>query len=266
MSKRPTELTDPGPPPEDVLDATLRALGKPVRPPPRRTPESAGVDAAQYQADAHLPPKAHRPNGAADTMPMLRPTTEGESTDTVREPRSNPARGSDLTTVPRGVPRGTKSATFMAALLLGLVVVGGATWLFMRARGDEPLGVGSSVSPIITPPSTPANAMSASEPSTAGALAPSPVPTPPSTQSALTKPVEPSTTATPPRAATTRPSVDARPTAATSSSARAAPPLSAEKPASPPVVVPPARPSASSDPAPIRGQSVYAARFCVLVS
>jgi hypothetical protein len=247
MSKRPTELTDPGPPPEDVLDATLRALGKPVRPPPRQTPESAGVDAAQYHADAHLPPKAHRPNGAADTMPMLRPTTEGESTETVREPRSKPARRSDLTTVPRGVPRGSKSATFVVALLLVLVVVGGATWLLMRAPGDEPRAVVPSVSQIVTPPSTAATAMGASEPPTAGTLAPSSVPAPPSTKSALTKPtVEPSATATPPRAASTRPSVEARPTAGTSSSSHVAPPLSAEKPAPPPSAASTARPSASS--------------------
>lgn len=246
MSKRPTELTDPGPPPEDVLDATLRALGKPVRPPPRQTPESAGVDAAQYQADAHLPPKAHRPNGAADTMPMLRPTTEDESTETVREPRAKPARGSDLTTVPRGVPRGSKSATFVAALLLVLIVVGGATWLLMRTRGDEPHAVTPSVSQI-TPPSTAAIALSASEPATAGALAPSSVPAPASTQSALTKPTgEPSATAAATRAATTRPSVEARPTAGTSSSSHVAPPLSAEKPAPLPSVASPARPSASS--------------------
>lgn len=245
MSKRPTELTDPGPPPEDVLDATLRALGKPVRPPPRQTPESAGVDAAQYHADAHSPPKAHRPNGAADTMPMLRPTTEDSTTETVREPRARPARGSDLTTVPRGVPRGSKSATFIAALLLVLIVVGGATWLLMRAGGDEPHAVTPSVSQI-TPPSTGAIALSASEPHTA-ALAPSSVPTPPSTPSALTKPTgEPSATTAPTRAATTRPSVEARPTAGSSLSPHVAPTLSVEKPAPPPSVASPARPSASS--------------------
>jgi hypothetical protein len=248
MSKRPTELTDPGPPPEDVLDATLRALGKPVRPPPRQTAESAGVDAAQYQADAHLPPKAHRPNGAADAIPMLRPTTDSERVETVRERRSNPARGSDLTTVPRGVPRGSKSATFVAALLVVLVVVGGATWFFMRAHGDEPHGVDPSVSQVIAPPSTAAIATtSASEPPTAGALAPSPVPAPSPAQSALTKPaVEPSASAAPPRAASTRPPVEPRPTAATSASSRVARPLTVEKPAPPPPVASPARPSASS--------------------
>jgi cytoskeletal protein RodZ len=205
------------------------------------------VDAAQYQADAHLPPKAHRPNGAADTIPMLRPTTDSERVETVREPRSNPARGSDLTTVPRGVPRGSKSATFVAALFVVLVVVGGATWFFMRARGDEPRDVDPSVSQVIAPPSTAAIATSASEPPTAGTLAPSSVPAPSSTPSALTKPaVEPSASATPPRAASTRPPVEPRPTAATSSSSRVAPPLTVEKPAPPPPVASPARPSASS--------------------
>ncbi len=249
MSKRPTELTDPGPPPEDVLDATLRALGKPVRPPPRQTAESAGVDAAQYQADAHHPPKAHRPNGAADTILMLRPTTESEGVETVHEPRSNPARGSDLTTVARGIPRGSKSATFVAALLVVLVVVGGATWFFMRAQGDERHGGDHAVSQVIAPPSTGAIATtSASEPPKAGALAPSAVPAPSSTPSVLVKPaVEPSASSTPPRAAGTRPPVEPRPTAATASaSSRVAPSLTVEKPAPPPPVASPARPSASS--------------------
>ncbi len=190
-------------------------------------------DVDRVSADAHLPPKAHRPNGAADTMPMLRPTTDSERVETVREARSTPARGSDLTTVPRGVPRGSKAATFVAALLVVLVLVGGATWFFMRAPSDEPHAVAPAVSQIVALPSAAPIAAS-----------------PPATPAATTQPaVEPSATATPLRVVSTRPSAEPRPTATTavtSSSSHVAAPPSAEKPPSPPSVAAPARPSASS--------------------
>ncbi|CAN5912627.1 hypothetical protein BH11MYX4_BH11MYX4_36570 [soil metagenome] len=251
MSKRPTELTDPGPPPEDVLDATLRALGKPVRPPPRQTSESSGVDAAQYQGDAHLPPKAHHPGGRGDTMPMVSPTNESESIETVRGLRPKPASGSDLTTVPRAVPRRSKTATFVAALLLVLIVVGGATWaLVLRSPGDEARGVGPAVDGTIARPT--ALASSGSETATAAARTPSSVQPPVTTSSPVTTgSAEPSATVVAPHAVSARTAVEARPAPGAGSSGRVAPSAGSERPAQPSIVVPvpvpsPARPSASS--------------------
>jgi|CXWL01.1.fsa_nt_gi hypothetical protein len=110
MSKRRTEITVPGPPPEDVRDATLRALGEPAPLQARHTPESAGLASAQYQADAHLPPKAHH------------------------------AAQVDLTTVPRRAARGRKVATFGVALAFVLLVIGGSTYALTHPRADARSG------------------------------------------------------------------------------------------------------------------------------
>src|SRR5690348_12973906 len=85
MSRRSTipELTDPGAPPEEALDATLRALAQPVRREARVTAVTSGEDAALYHAGPRLPPKAHIEHGAADTLPDAAPPIahEAEGTD-----------------------------------------------------------------------------------------------------------------------------------------------------------------------------------------
>ena len=104
--RRTDEMTDPGPPPEEALDATLRALGAPVPAQTRRTAESAGLDVAHYHAEPHRPPKAHEPPSSskvATTEPMVPAAVQASvERDTIRmEPREQRL---ELTTVPRAAP------------------------------------------------------------------------------------------------------------------------------------------------------------------
>jgi hypothetical protein len=137
--RRPAhEMTDPGPPPEEALDATLRALGAPVPAQTRRTPESAGLDAAHYHAEPHRLRKAHEPASSSKvstTQPMVTAQTPPPRHDTVPfKPRE---QRPDLATVPRAAPAPSRMSTFLAALAFVVVVLGVATWAVMR-RGSPP--------------------------------------------------------------------------------------------------------------------------------
>lgn len=131
-------MTDPGPPPEEALDATLRALAAPVPAQARRTPESAGLDNAHYHAEAHRPPKAHGapPSAKASTTePMsaaLTPLVRGTARMKPQQHRA------DLTTVPRAAPPPSRTSTFIAALVFVVAVLGVATWALLRSSPAPP--------------------------------------------------------------------------------------------------------------------------------
>ena len=144
------ETTDPGPPPEEALDATLRALGAPVPAQTRRTPESAGLDAAHYHAEPHRPPKAHdeppSSSKVSTTEPMASARTPLER-DTIRmQPRD---QRSDLTTVPRAAPAPSRMRAFAGALAFVLLVLGIASWALLRGGSppDGPLATASGATP-----------------------------------------------------------------------------------------------------------------------
>lgn len=196
--RRADEMTDPGPPPEEALDATLRALGAPVPAQTRRTPESAGLDAAHYHAEPHLPPKPHEPPSSssrvATTEPMATAVQPNVERDTIRmEPRE---QRNDLTTVPRAAAAPSRMSTFLAALAFVLLVLGVATWALMRggSQPDQPVasaptGIGS------TPVPAAASGVAAA---TAAVVVPASVPAPPS--ASVLSPAETSVaTADPPR-------------------------------------------------------------------
>ncbi len=131
--RRPAdEMTDPGPPPEEALDATLRALAAPVPAQARRTPESAGLDAAHYHAEPRRPLRAHEE--ATTTDPMTAAQTPLERHTVRMKPRD---RRVDLTTVPRAAPAPSRTSTFIGALVFVVVVLGVATWALMRG-GSPP--------------------------------------------------------------------------------------------------------------------------------
>lgn len=166
--RRPAdEMTDPGPPPEEALDATLRALGAPVPAQTRRTPESAGLDAAHYHAEPHRPPRAHEPPSSskvATTEPLAAAQTPLVR-DTVR--LNAPDQRLDLTTVPRAAPVPSRMSTFIGALVVVVVVLGVATWALMR--GGSPPG-----RPAVT-----SSAPTAGTGSAEAVIVPVPVPVPP---------------------------------------------------------------------------------------
>jgi hypothetical protein len=154
--RRPAdEMTDPGPPPEEALDATLRALGAPVPAQTRRTAESAGLDVAHYHAEPHRPPKAHEPPSSsriATTEPMAAAVHATVERDTMRmEPREQRL---DLTTVPRAAPAPSRMSTFLGALVFVVFVLGVAAWAFLRggSQPERPATVASSTA-IATPAS-----------------------------------------------------------------------------------------------------------------
>jgi hypothetical protein len=136
--RRADEMTDPGPPPEEALDATLRALGAPVPAQARRTAESAGLDAAHYHAEPHRPPKAHEaPSSSkvAITAKMAPAVQLNIERDTIRmEPRAEPR---EQATVPRAKPVPSRMSTFLGALAFVVLVLGVATWALMRG-GSAP--------------------------------------------------------------------------------------------------------------------------------
>ncbi|MDB5220804.1 MAG: hypothetical protein JWO86_8731 [Myxococcaceae bacterium] len=156
--RRPAdEMTDPGPPPEEALDATLRALGAPVPAQTRRTPESAGLDAAHYHADPHRPPKAHEPSSSsrvATTEPMAAAVQANVVRDTIRmEPREQRLV---LTTVPRAAPAPSRMSTFLGALVFVVLVLGVAAWALMRSgsQPDRPTTVATSTTTTPVPSGT----------------------------------------------------------------------------------------------------------------
>lgn len=153
--RRPAdEMTDPGPPPEEALDATLRALGAPVPAQTRRTRESAGLDAAHYHAEPHRPPRAHEPPSSskiATTEPMAAAVQAHVERDTIRmEPREQRL---DLTTVPRAAPAPNRMSTFLGALVFVVLVLGVAVWALMRT-GSQPDGPTTVASSTTTTPAS----------------------------------------------------------------------------------------------------------------
>ena len=184
--RRPAdEMTDPGPPPDEALDATLRALGAPVPAQTRRTAESAGLDVAHYHAEPHRLPKSHEPLSSskiATTEPMAPAAVQaGVERDTIRtDPRE---RRLDLTTVPRAAPAPSRMSTFLGALVFVVLVLGVAAWAFLRG-GSQPeraATVASSttittpasgsgvvfVAPVPAPPTPPPPAIASSDTSSA---------------------------------------------------------------------------------------------------
>jgi hypothetical protein len=189
--RRTDEMTDPGPPPEEALDATLRALGAPVPAQTRRTAESAGLDVAHYHAEARRPPRAHEahepPSSSrvATTEPMASAVQANVERDTIRmEPREQRL---DLTTVPRAAPAPSRMSTFLGALVFVVLVLGVAAWALLRggSQPDQPATVASStttatpasgtavvfVAPVPAPP-TSAPAVSASNDTSSATIDP----------------------------------------------------------------------------------------------
>lgn len=238
-------MTDPGPPPEEALDATLRALGAPVPAQTRRTPESAGLDAAHYHAEPHLPPKPYEPPSSssrvATTEPMATAVQPNVERDTIRmEPRE---QRNDLTTVPRAAAAPSRMSTFLAALAFVLLVLGVATWALIRggSQPDQPVASAPTGGGSMAAGSAGSSVVSAA---TAAVVVPAPVPAPPS--GSFVAPIETSVaTADPPRP-TGRPQPTAAamntalprhaPTGATSGAAAAPtqPPAIATSPVAPP--------------------------------
>lgn len=231
--RRPAdEMTDPGPPPEEALDATLRALAAPVPAQTRRTPESAGLDAAHYHAEPHSPPKAHEPPSSSKvstTEPMAAAQTPLER-DTVRlKPREQRV---DLTTVPRAAPAPSRMSTFIGALVFVVVVLGVATWALMRSGSppdrtalvsSAPTTSGNTSAEIVSapvpvPPPPPPTFVASTDNSSATIDPPRPTGRP--------QPTSPPGTTVPPRRV---------PTAATSAApASSPPPVVATAPVAPP--------------------------------
>jgi hypothetical protein len=156
--RRADEMTDPGPPPEEALDATLRALGAPVPAQARKTAESAGLDAAHYHAEPHRPPKAHEvPSSSkiAITAKMVSAVQLNIERDTIRiEPRAEPR---EQATVPRAKPVPSRMSTFLGALAFVVLVLGVATWAVMRGgsapeRAATASSVASSVAVVVVAP------------------------------------------------------------------------------------------------------------------
>jgi hypothetical protein len=208
--RRPAdEMTDPGPPPEEALDATLRALGAPVPAQTRRTPESAGLDAAHYHAEPHRPPKAHDPPSSskiATTDPMAVAVQANIARDTIRmEPREQRL---DLTTVPRAAPAPSRMSTFLGALVFVVLVLGVAAWAVMRGSSQ----------PDAATPTTVASSTTTTPASGSAVVVVAPVPAPPTqTAPAIASTDNSSATIDPPRPT-------GRPQAATPTATSAAPP------------------------------------------
>ena len=130
--RRRPEVTEPGSPPEEALDATLRAFSDPITPEIRETAESAGLDAARYHGEARRPPAALQPP-SHDTAPMAPARSEPIEAPTLLMPARRPQ---DATTMPRGVPRPTKATTFAVALGVVLLLLGVGAWAFTRDGSD----------------------------------------------------------------------------------------------------------------------------------
>ena len=204
-------MTDPGPPPEEALDATLRALAAPVPAQARRTPESAGLDNAHYHAEAHRPPKAHEapPSSKASTTDPMSAALTPLVRDTARmKPMGHRA---DLTTVPRAAPPPSRMSTFLAALVFVVAVLGIATWALMRGGpAQDRAGVATSAqvpsangnasaytvaAPVPAPPAPAPTFVASADTSSATADPPRPT--------GRSQPTAPPASTTPPRRAPT---------------------------------------------------------------
>lgn len=166
-------MTDPGPPPEEALDATLRALRAPVPPQTKRTADSAGLDVAFYHAEPRLPPKAHEPDRApraATTEPMGGEVVAkgAEAVERVAFPAAKRQTARSLTTVPGAAHASTRLSVGIAIFGLVVGLLGLASWA-MSAWGDASE---APRRPLASPSSTGGGGVGiASASSTGGAIA-----------------------------------------------------------------------------------------------
>jgi hypothetical protein len=252
MSKRRhiSEVTDPGRPPEEALDATLAALGEPVAAEARNTAESAGLEAARYHGEARRPPRAHEPS-AATTEPTVDGLRRAPVNDTLRmSPREALLEG---TTVPRAAPMPSRLSAFAGALFVVVLLLGGTTWaLFGRGSATSAAPDTSAPAPAATTPKT-ALATAAATMTNASASTTS-VPVAIAAPAAAVVEAAPTTTARDPafapaaiRTPATAPSpatTAAHPAA--SASTPAAPPATTPRASAPSVVVPVPPPTATT--------------------
>ena len=158
--KRSTnEVTQPGRPPEEALDANLRAFSAPVTLEVRETAESNGLDAARYHAEPHSPPRASAVR-THDTAPMSSAPCEIDAAPRV----SDSSRKRSSTTVPRGVPMESKISTFAIALAFVLILLGVGAFVIRRGEASGRAPAAHATSPrSITAPSV-STALAASPP------------------------------------------------------------------------------------------------------